>query len=1213
MNTSDADNRSPRDDGMVGGSDQAETICGLFDEQARGRAGQTAIIDGTKEVSYDELYARATVIACEVAARGVAPGSLVGVCMGRTWHLVATLLGILRAGCAYVPLDPNYPTDRVRYMLDHSRVAAAIIDDGEAARLCAAAPHLLHLDEMRERRTTTETAVPVASDLAYVIYTSGSTGRPKGVAVEHRSVVAMTRSMRALLDDEDLTGVLAATSVCFDPSVMEILGTLTLGGTVVLSENVLAVRELPAAHRVRTTIMVPSAMRGLLTTGDLPSSIRCVVFGGEVLNRQLVDRVHASAQRPRVFNVYGPTEATVYTTAAEILPGHGAITIGTPVPGSRAYILDHALQPTPPGVPGELCLAGDQLARGYLHDEEHTRGRFVELDGNGPNASERLYRTGDQCIRTGSGELEFLGRSDRQVKIRGFRIELDEVEAVLESMPGVDEAAVMVLDTEDDKKLLIGYVVSQGRSPSAAVTYDYLADRIPTYMRPHHVVLVAQMPRLPNGKLDHSQLPKPVLGADREAFGTQVTLPEPITGDITGHCAHSLAGLGREEQRAALLSVVRTEIVRYLGLSDAGRVMPEESLERLGLDSLDRVELSVRLSHVLSTTLPASTLVDRSTPATIVEQLLDGLGGDPTGQARPINGVGGASPEGPAQLEVFQAQIQSGYPPFLAAKVPAWSASDKGALVRGFKGLLSRSGLDPYGKVVRTGSADRGTIVDEHTGEERDALIWTTNLYLGLNRDSAIIGEARDALTSFGTGMGISAAGSGQTDLHLEFEQEFAGVVGKPAACLFPTGFTASLGAVTGIVGHQDVVVMDQLCHASLVDGARLSGAAIRTFRHNDPNDLQAVLETEVSPYRTTLVVLESVYSMGEGAAPVRDIVRTAKRFGALVLVDEAHSFGLYGPRGAGLCAEQEVSDQVDFIMTTLSKALGSVGGVVAADRDHVALLKSAARAYLFQANVSPADIAAALAALRRVRGEDALRGRLWDTATYMRERFTEAGYELGIGDGLIITPYFSDGDTLRAIARGLFSRGVLTAAVTYPIVERDRSRLRFICSSSHTREDVDRTLEALIAAEREVTAGRQTSTFHAPSDTGLRAQPEAHWTESWAEALGAYLEKALGELPLAPSLAVSIELPNDELRLTMLIDERGITHGAEFPTDTPFCTLRLVHEHAEDALRSRDVQRLLDSAVAGACVLSGQTQPFIWFVGRLLDWERSLRNPCER
>ncbi len=356
------DRRDARAPAAGGGTD--ETVWGLFEARAARQGSRIAVVDGAVDIDYERLRARAEAIAGELAARGVAPGALVGVCLGRTWELVATLLGVLRAGCAYVPMDPAYPAERVRYMIEHSRAASVVVDAGTAA-LCSAAPDRVRLDAVPDRPAaspTVSTPACSAGDLAYVIYTSGSTGNPKGVAVEHRSVVAMAASMRRLLDDEDLTGVLAAASVCFDPSVMEILGTLALGGTVVLSENALALRELPGAHRVRTAIMVPSAMKALLAAGPLPDGLRCVVLGGEVLSRSLVKRVHADPCAPRVVNVYGPTEATVFITAVEA--GSGPITIGSPVLDARAYVLDESLQPVPVGTAGELALAGDQLARG---------------------------------------------------------------------------------------------------------------------------------------------------------------------------------------------------------------------------------------------------------------------------------------------------------------------------------------------------------------------------------------------------------------------------------------------------------------------------------------------------------------------------------------------------------------------------------------------------------------------------------------------------------------------------------------------------------------------------------------------------------------------------------------------------------------------------------------------------------------------------------
>ena len=519
-----------------------------------------------------------------------------------------------------------------------------------------------------------------------------------------------------------------------------------------------------------------------------------------------------------------------------------------------------------------------------------------------------------------------------------------------------------------------------------------------------------------------------------------------------------------------LLAAIRSELAALLHIADPARIPLQASFDSLGLDSLTTLEFCGRLGKRLGRSITAEMVAEHASPGALVTHLLargDGRSADDGGAGRR---PGHTLQESLANL---QALLQSSHPTFQAAKAPAWCATDKANFVREVLRMVNEQRRNPYGKVLRTGSATRGTVGDAYNDESQDAIIWTTNLYLGLNRDADVIAQARDALERYGTGMGTSAAASGMTEQHLAFEREFAELVGKPAACVFPPGYTANVGAVAGLLGKHDVVVIDQLCHASIVDGARLCGATIRSFRHNDDADLDAVLASECSPYRTALVVLEGVYSMGEGAAPVAEVVRTAKRHGALVLVDEAHSFGFYGPRGAGICAAQGVTDQVDFIMTTLSKALGSLGGVVAASEAHVDLLKSSARAYIFQASISPADTAAALTALRRIRSDDSLRERLWDTTRYMRQRFVDAGYDLGTGDGPIVTPHFGDKDKLYALVQALYRRGIQTSAVTYPIVEVGRGRLRLICSAAHTREDVDRTLDALIEAEREVDARR--------------------------------------------------------------------------------------------------------------------------------------------
>ena len=327
-----------------------------------------------------------------------------------------------------------------------------------------------------------------------------------------------------------------------------------------------------------------------------------------------------------------------------------------------------------------------------------------------------------------------------------------------------------------------------------------------------------------------------------------------------------------------------------------------------------------------------------------------------------------------------------------------------------------------------------------------------------------------------------------------------------------------------------------------------------------------------------------------------------------MVFVDEAHSFGFYGDRGVGICAAQGVTEQVGFIMTTLSKAMGSLGGVVAAREEHVALMKASSRAFIFQASTSPADMAAALAALRRLREDDSLRERLWDTTAYMRKRFTEAGYDLGTGDGPIVTPHFPDREMLFAIVSGMYERGIHTSAVTYPIVESGRGRLRFICSAAHSRVDVDRTLEALIAAERSAT-----ETLQAANEQGSETdeiQPEGSRLEAWAHTFALSLGAKVGNSRPTPSLAVLVESPNQVESIAIVLTDHGVQVGGRElaeATKAPSCTLRFTDSRAMSALNTSDVQRLLDCIIEGTCQLRGQVEPFIWLVARLTESRQAL------
>ncbi|RSC95138.1 amino acid adenylation domain-containing protein [Tenacibaculum singaporense] len=1164
---------------LLNNNDSSTTICELINKQTIAHPKRRAIIDGTTHIDYATLVKRSNEVAGELNNKGIKPGALVGVCMNRSWELVATLIGIMQAGCAYIPLDPAYPKDRIHYMLEHSRTSVVFVDSDITANLCNSVNELIQINTVGNYTDVTINTYP--EDLAYVIYTSGSTGRPKGVAVKHKSIVSLVESMNELFTEEDLKGMVAAASVCFDTSVMEIIGTLSLGGTIILAKNALELTTLPAVDLVTMFVMVPSAVQAIISSQKLPKNLQCLVFGGEALKRSLVEQVYKQKPNLKVFNAYGPTEDTVYSTIAKINKGDRLITIGSSVPNSCAYILDEKLLPVTNGEIGELYLSGTKLAHGYLFDEELTKERFINVNIGNQNTSIRLYKTGDLCRWTPNNDIEFIGRSDQQVKIRGHRIELEEIEAVIETMEDIDTAAAIVTDGDIGQKVLVTYVIgNKNKQINFSDVKSFVAKHLPKYMIPQVVKQVEKLPLLPNDKLDRKKL-----------ANLSIELSSELVTEVSQHYqTPPKQHTSSNDYKEHLLRTIQNEVAKLLTMNNSANVLPDDSFDNLGIDSLTTLELSSRLSNVLQLDISAYDIFENPTPNALINHIIGSKENTKENKNFKLK---------TDTLTSFQTHIQSSHPTFQAAKVTAWSVNDKSKLVQEVLQMVNDTRRNPYSKVLLTGSATTGLVGDAYNDETQEAIIWTTNLYLGLNRDPEVIKEASISLEKFGTGMGTSAAASGMTSQHLEFEEEFADLVGKPSACLFPTGYTANVGAVAGLLGRNDMVLIDQLCHASIVDGARLCGAKVRTFKHNDAEDLESILQAEVSPYRSILVVLEGVYSMGEGAAPVAKIIKTAKKYNALTLVDEAHSFGFYGKGGAGICAAQGVTEEADFIMTTLSKALGSLGGVVAASKEHIDLLKSSSRAYIFQASISPADMAAALTALRRLRKDDALRQRLWDTTYYMRQKFEEAGYDLGTGDGPIVTPHFENKDKLYAIVQELYKLGIQTSAVTYPIVESGRGRLRLICSAAHTREDVDKTLAALIKAEREVDILLEKQQKDKRITTVSFSE-----LENWAKDFSHYLKTVINEN--TPNLAIELKNNENTDTISILLKDNKITLNHNITYELPTCSLLISEKDALDALESFNIQDLLHTISNGSCTLKGQIEPFVWLIGRISEYDKA-------
>ncbi len=509
---------------------------GLFAAQAQRTPEALALVAGSTVLTYAELAERSARLAARLRALGAGPEVGVAVCLERNADLIVTLLAVLRAGAFYVPLDPQYPEERLRFLLEDSGARVLVASRGLAAALPAPETRCLRLDlETAAAIGPAEPGAEVsdavtARNLAYLIYTSGSTGRPKAVAIEHRSAVAFAWWARESFSAEELRGVLAATAVTFDLSVFEIFVTLAWGGTVVLAENALALPEvaadLPPGVEITLINTVPSAMAELLREESLPQSVRTINLAGEALPRWLADRAYARPETGRLCNLYGPSEDTTYSTWTVVeRTAERAPAIGRPVHDTRAYVLDSALERLPLGAAGELYLAGAGLARGYLGRPELTAERFLpdpygdQLAGGGG----RMYRTGDRARLRPDGELEYLGRLDHQVKVRGFRIELGEVEAALAGQPGVESAVVLAREDVPGDRRLVAYVVASGAEPAVAELRRALQQTLPEPFIPSAFVFLEAWPLTPHGKVDRRALPAP--DASRQKTAPEFVAP----------------------------------------------------------------------------------------------------------------------------------------------------------------------------------------------------------------------------------------------------------------------------------------------------------------------------------------------------------------------------------------------------------------------------------------------------------------------------------------------------------------------------------------------------------------------------------------------------------------------------------------------------------------------------------------------------------------
>lgn len=552
------------------------TVQQLLEAQIERRCDRAAAVFGEQQLTYRELNRRANMLAHELIALGAGPDTRVAIYLERGLPLVVAVLAVAKAGAGHLPLDPAYPRERLAFMVDDCGAAIIITQETLRSQLPGRVQHVVCVDSSRPGRVADPDRNPplraTPESLAYVIYTSGSTGRPKGAELVQSAVVNLIRSM---CDQPGLTAddvFLSVTTLSFDIGTVELLAPLAVGARVVIAPTEAAVdgRALVGLlQRSGATMMFGTPSRWRLAVSAGWNGDQKVIVGGEALS---IDVAQDLMRRSRaVWNIYGPTETTVFSTRKR-MKDPARITIGRPVANTRLYVLDRTGGLSPTGIPGELCIAGAGLARGYVNRPELTAERFV-LDPFGSTGS-RLYKTGDLVRQRDDGEIEFLGRVDDQVKIRGFRVEPGEIQAALLDQPCIRRAAVITREDTVGGKRLVAYLVSAGDPPPLSDIRARLLERLPEFMVPSAFVFLADLPLNANGKVDRTQLPQP---------------------DADSHDKQIFVG-PRSETESHLVSI-------WAGVLDVGRVGVHDNFFELGGHSLLAAELVGRVREELAADL----------------------------------------------------------------------------------------------------------------------------------------------------------------------------------------------------------------------------------------------------------------------------------------------------------------------------------------------------------------------------------------------------------------------------------------------------------------------------------------------------------------------------------------------------------------------------------------------------------------------------------
>jgi amino acid adenylation domain-containing protein len=548
----------------------------LFEEQVARRPDAIAVSFEGRSLTYAQLDKRANQLARHLMSVGVTPGSLVGIALDRSLDLLVGLLGIWKAGAAYLPLDTAYPRDRIAFIMEETALATLLTHSKHVPNLPIFDSRAICVDRdsvlIRQEPETCPAVEVDPSFVAYTIYTSGSTGKPKGVEVTHRNVVNLLWSMRTSPGLSDRDRLVAVTTLSFDIAGLELFLPLVVGAQVILASRVTAQDPrllIALLNESKATVMqaTPATWRLLLEVGWLGTPGLKMLCGGEALPRGLADEL---LQLGELWNMYGPTETTIWSATSRVEPGEGPITIGPPIHNTQFFVLDAKLQSVPVGVPGELFIAGDGVAKGYFRNPPLTAERFIPNPLTN-NSADRFYKTGDLVRYRPDGTLEFLGRLDNQVKVRGFRIELGEIEFVLARNPDIRECVVAAQQDESGSSRLIAYCVPQDpQTCSSEDMRNWIAASLPEYMVPSVFVFMPGLPHTPNGKVDR----KALVRLDALSLPEQTLFIAPRTAT------------------EAKLAAVCAEVLKL------DRVSVHDSLFDLGADSIHLFQIIARAASV---------------------------------------------------------------------------------------------------------------------------------------------------------------------------------------------------------------------------------------------------------------------------------------------------------------------------------------------------------------------------------------------------------------------------------------------------------------------------------------------------------------------------------------------------------------------------------------------------------------------------------------